>query len=146
MKQQNLKNKKLEFVQRDKELNQYQLRIDNIDDMHKHLYPEWFMNDILFDKQHNMQSFSKHDTKILFRITRMPGCDKQEYKLLYAEYNQKSLIVIDFETNIIHKKLLTDCKSKKIEYDKDKLTSFLNIILDKLHKLNIPIFPNDNVK
>lgn len=127
MREEGLKSKKLEFVQREKEPNQYQLRIDNIGDMRKMLYPKFVLDNIEFCKQ--------SDTKVLMRITKTSETD-QSYKLLYTGSNLSSLIVIDFESNVIHAGGSRNV-DKKIEYKKDDLKSFLSEILEKLHKSNV---------
>ena len=129
MREEGLKSKKLEFVQREKEPNQYQLRIDNIGDMRKMLYPKFVLDNIEFCKQ--------TDTKVLMRITKKSETD-QSYKLLYTGSNLSSLIVIDFESNVIHAGGLCNV-DKKIECKKDDLKSFLSEILEKLHKLNVTV-------
>lgn len=127
MREEGLKSKKLEFVQREKEPNQYQLRIDNIGDTRKILYPKFVSDNIEFHKQ--------ADTKVLMRITKKSETE-QSCKLLYTGSNLSSLIVIDFESNVLHVGGSRNV-DKKIECNKDDLKSFLNDILDKLHKLNV---------
>ncbi len=127
MKEENMKNKKLEFIQREKEPNQYQLRIDNIGDMNKILYPKFVLDKTITCKQ-----------RIILRITKKSETD-QFYKLLYSGINTSYQIVIDFESNIIHihggpYSYHTD---KKIEHDKDDLNAFLKEILEKLQSLNV---------